>query len=189
MIEQKHITRFWSKVARGEPNACWLWTKSPDSMGYGQFQVNKKRYRAHRFAFLITHGTLPDELDVLHNCPNGDNKACVNPAHLFLGTHTDNMRDARDKGQLRPCTGEDHYSYLHPEKVLRGEDHPFVKNPELVKWREEHARWNHSINEEQVKLLYSQGWTQKKIAELFSCTQQLISAIIRNKRVKDQHNV
>lgn len=183
-INPKYIERFWSKVKKGTDDECWIWLKSCDTEGYGRFQMEKKRYGAHRFVWLITHGNLPDELDVLHNCPTGDNKKCVNPRHLWLGTQDDNMKDARDKGQLKPCKGEDHYSYLHPEKIVRGEDHYQHKNPELRRYKEKHARYRTDIDDDKVKEFYDIGWTQKEIAEHFFCNQGLISNIILNKRLR-----
>lgn len=97
--------RFWAKVdAPDSDNACWLWVASRFSGGrYGQFMWAERFGRtrpvgAHRVAYELTHGVeLPDDCHVLHSCDTG---LCVNPAHLFTGTHTDNMRDAASKGRL-----------------------------------------------------------------------------------------
>jgi len=91
------VARFISKVDRRGPNDCWPWKGVLKSNGYGQITsdakddeyVGRKQY-AHRVAYEIAHGAIPDGLHVLHRC---DNPAGVNPAHLFLGTHQDNMRD------------------------------------------------------------------------------------------------
>ncbi len=94
--------RFWSRVAIKEPNDCWDWTGSRIPRGYGQFMWAAKYGRTkplgtHRVAWELTKGEIPAGLHVCHTC---DRRCCTNPAHLFLGTHTDNMRDAARKGRL-----------------------------------------------------------------------------------------
>ena len=88
--------RFWRHVHKTE--SCWLWTGALTHLGYGSFRENGASVLAHRVSWMLTNGPIPDGLDVLHDCPSGDNPACVNPAHLWLGTHTDNMRDMISKG-------------------------------------------------------------------------------------------
>jgi hypothetical protein len=90
--------RFWkrARVAEGF-NSCWLWQGSTHRQGYGRvgYKGNRAAF-AHRVSWELTHGPIPDGAHVLHRC---DNPPCVNPAHLFLGTHQDNMRDMADKGR------------------------------------------------------------------------------------------
>jgi hypothetical protein len=87
--------RFWSKTKReGE---CIVWAAHKWPSGYGAFGWRGKVRRAHRVAYEITHGPFAESLCVLHKC---DNPSCVNPAHLFLGTHADNMKDASQKGRI-----------------------------------------------------------------------------------------
>lgn len=92
--------RFWEKVDRsGGLLACWEWTASRHEFGYGQFMMPGNRpVHAHRLAYQLATGENPGDLFVCHDCPGGDNPLCCNPAHLFLGTHQENMADARRKG-------------------------------------------------------------------------------------------
>lgn len=108
--------RFWSKVRKGEPEECWLWTHATTDKGYGCFRLTKvgptrgRLVKAHRFSWEIANGPIADGLDVLHRC---DNPPCVNPTHLFLGTNRDNVRDMYRKGRNAPLPrfyGEDHHS-------------------------------------------------------------------------------
>lgn len=88
--------RFWNKVDK--TSTCWLWTGNVLNSGYGQFALtHSKMIQAHRYAYLVSIGPIPHDLFVLHMC---DVKNCVNPAHLFLGTNSDNQIDCRNKGGL-----------------------------------------------------------------------------------------
>ena len=96
--------RFWSKVDKSGPvpehmphlGPCWVWVASKATDGYGHVRHNRKFCPAHRVAFEFAVGPIPTGMLVCHHC---DNKSCCNPAHLFLGTAEDNMRDMERKGR------------------------------------------------------------------------------------------
>lgn len=87
----------WAAGAdRSNPDACWIWTKTTSKAGYGQIARHKPGEYAHRIAYEMHYGVSVAGLDVCHHC---DTPVCVNPAHLFLGTALDNMRDRSRKGR------------------------------------------------------------------------------------------
>src|SRR5215831_16376814 len=91
---------FWSRIDRTA--ACWLWPGPDYDYGRVYLAWDGQRPimgRAHRVAWMLTNGSIPDALEVCHRC---DIPRCVRPAHLFLGTHRENLRDARDKGRGNP---------------------------------------------------------------------------------------
>ena len=90
-------SRFWSKIQFASEDECWLWLGATNGGGYGNIRYNGRHFPAHRISWMLHYGKIPEGINVCHHC---DAKACVNPAHLFLGTDTDNMRDAAAKGKL-----------------------------------------------------------------------------------------
>jgi hypothetical protein len=115
--------RFWAKVdTSGGPNACWPWLGARSGDGYGAFYFAGTQCGAHRVAWELTHGSPPIDEDgnplwVLHNCPEGDNPLCCNPAHLFVGTHEENMADMAKKG--RQSRGSRHARVKLTEVMVR----------------------------------------------------------------------
>ena len=99
-------TRFWDKVDKSS-NGCWLWTAANGAgrwgsgigrTGYGTFKIQGKPKRVHRLSACDYYGDLPKGMSVLHKC---DTPLCVNPSHLYLGTHADNMRDMAIRHRAR----------------------------------------------------------------------------------------
>jgi hypothetical protein len=91
------VERFWSKTIQDKNTGCINWIAAKDSCGYGSFRIGNKTYHANRVAYELANGEFDKSLHVLHKC---DNPSCVNPNHLFLGTHQDNMTDMSNKKRL-----------------------------------------------------------------------------------------
>jgi hypothetical protein len=96
--EIHQVKRFWDKVKIAGPDECWEWQAHIGGNSYGKLTFNRTTYSAHRFCFMLEHHEIPDGMFVMHTC---DNRICVNPKHLKLGTHKDNMRDMATKGRSR----------------------------------------------------------------------------------------
>lgn len=109
---------FWSRVQRNSPDKCWPYMGLRASKGYGLYRVVAKRWLAHRWAWTISNGEIPDGMCVLHMC---DNPPCCNPAHLWLGTVVNNNQDRHTKGRTRTGTqiGESsHFAKLTAQDVI-----------------------------------------------------------------------
>ena len=138
--------RFWEKVDKsGGPDACWIFTHSHCADGYGHFGWDYKNIPAHRAAYLLERGPIPPGQVVRHTC---DNPPCVNPAHLLVGTHADNVRDK--------CERRRHvYGDKHPWSALTSET-------------VEEIRIAYSVG----------GVTQEELAGRYGVTKAAISSIV-----------
>lgn len=109
-------TRFWHKADVKTESECWEWKGNKNKTGYGMLWISDKpavKKLAHRISWEIHNGEIPEGLGVLHKC---DNPPCINPAHLFLGTFRDNMKDKLTKG--RHARGEKQKHILTDEAVM-----------------------------------------------------------------------
>jgi hypothetical protein len=131
---------------------CLEWQRCRNPKGYGRINVDGKILLAHRLAWQVFEGEIPKGMHVLHRC---DNPACCNPAHLFLGTAKDNMRDRDEKGRREPPKGSKHGRAKLNETDIPG-----------------------------IFRLRREGRSQREIAGVFGVTHQLIALVLRRKRWK-----
>lgn len=110
--------RFWSYVQKTD--TCWLWVGAVDRLGYGSITVGSKFKLVHRMSYELNVGPIPDRLLVCHSC---DVRNCVNPEHLWLGTHSENTRDMISKGRG---------NFVGPKNPRKGSEVVFSKLDELT---------------------------------------------------------
>lgn len=169
-LTNKELERFWAKVDQsGGPDACWPWTASTQgTSNYGAVMIRREginpKYFAHRIALSIALGrAIEPEEEACHNCPDGDNVLCCNPAHLWVGTHQENIADRDAKGR--------HYRG-GPYKARSGEEHGRAK-----------------LTEEKVRtiraLYQDKSATLRELAREHGVTDMTIHAVVNRRTWKD----
>lgn len=178
---RKHSTekKFWSRVNKDGPlpdqsnpyyqglGQCWEWTGIARNRGYGTVQIQGKVTTTHRKSYELSVGVIPNGMCVLHKC---DNKICVNPSHLFIGTFADNNADKMRKGRHKVPYGDSHPSRLRPERMARGVGNAAAK-----------------LNDKKVRLIRgmrSSGIHFRNIAKKFGVSSRTIVLITQGKTWK-----
>jgi hypothetical protein len=95
-VRPNTVADFWKKVRKGHGKACWIWVKGRDGDGYGMFHWRGRMVKAHRFAYELRYGPIPDGLQIRHRC---DEPSCVRHGHMLLGTALDNAADRENRGR------------------------------------------------------------------------------------------
>ncbi len=165
---------FWAKVARSDKDACWPWIGRYTRRGYGALTYHQRLWNAHRLAYTLTYGPIPDGMMVCHSC---DNTLCCNPSHLWLGTNADNMHDAHVKGRM--AQGE-HWRDVHMATLARGERNGKYTHPERSA-RGERVNTNKLTSEQvlAIRARYAQGGiTQAELAHEYGVNKPAIYKIV-----------
>lgn len=154
IMDDKTLQRFWSKVQKSD--GCWEWQAALGHFGYGMFQYKDKNVGAHRFAYEATKGPIPTGKFVCHSC---DNRRCVNPDHLWVGTPADNTKDRDAKGR--------HWTYGH-----RGETNTNAK----LDWEKV----------ESIRSLYVTGkYSHRDLSAMFGVSCGAVSCVLENRTWTD----
>lgn len=149
---------FWEKVDRADEDACWNWLAGKSASGYGNFL----NHLAHRVAYQLMVGKIPDGMVVMHIC---DNRSCVNPKHLSIGTHKDNSIDMVKKNRHKDWSGENHGNHKLTDEQARYIKNNFIKG----------NRWHKGNSQE--------------LADMFGVTSELIRKVATGKRWKHIHQI
>ncbi len=149
---QTPYERFLSQVDTTVVSGCWEWRGFVSPRGYGRFYFRGSKWQAQRAAWVFANGEVPPDLLVLHHC---DNRRCVRPSHLFLGTPLDNMRDMIAKGRQR-----------HPIRYGLRTWHKLTEDDVRA-----------------IRAAYSSGgMTQDALASQYGVSRRLIGGIVTGKR-------
>lgn len=153
MTTPKHPFDLFDARYTVSADGCWEWNGAIGNHGYGWFHSNYSRRKwsalAHRVSWEFHKGEIPDDLEVCHHC---DNMICVNPNHLYLGTHQRNMQDASERNRFNDRSGiKNPRAILNPEKAFE-------------------IRW-----------LDASGWTRKSLAAEYGVSIGTIDIVLSQK--------
>jgi len=142
-------SRLANGLAAAPDGECWEWTRVRNQYGYGQLRIGGRMVYAHRLAYELGVGPIPSGMHVLHQC---DNPRCINPAHLSVGTQSQNMKECSQRGRARI-----------PKPIMQGEDNGAAK-----------LRTEDVLS---IRRLLSSGWRQRDLAEIYGVSQGAITNI------------
>jgi hypothetical protein len=150
--------RLLTKVCKDNDNGCWEWTEGLHRDGYAMFWNGKTTIQAHRASYFAFVGQIPAGMLVCHKC---DNRKCINPDHLFIGTQADNMRDMVEKGRTK--RGVNHYNHINRAR-FKGQNSG-------------QSNGQARISDEMVAWIKESKQQAQEIADIFSLTRNHIYKI------------
>lgn len=188
--------RLWSKISMKQLDGCWEWQASRKGKRYGQIQVDGTPVGAHRIAYQLVKGEIPEGLVVRHRC---DNPFCCNPDHLEIGTYQDNTNDMIARQRQKKARGEESgTSKLTEDQVIeiRNSDESlrvladrFGVSESSVGEARRGKTWTHlppatkkvnctrRLTDEQVKQIFLAAGTNRAIGEAFGCSESFVRKI------------
>lgn len=186
-LTSEESDRFWSKVAKAGQDECWPWTAYRNRKGYGQFGLKRDVVPAHRIAYFLVKGPIPDGFQVCHKC---DNPPCCNPGHLFTGTNSDNVGDkcAKERQSKGNSHGEKVRAALaaHPERVARGSKSGRYTKPERTAKGEDTG--SAKLTDDQVKAMRNEyavgGVSYSELAVRYGVAKPTVGNIVRGEKWK-----
>jgi hypothetical protein len=176
-VREPAIDRFRRKFVVGDgSDPCWNWVGFVMPNGYGKFSFGREHFLAHRSSWHLLRGPIPDGMCVLHKC---DNRRCVNPDHLFVGSEMDNTQDMIAKG--RNSTGDRHWSRAKRSAFMRRVIEPGVPK------RRGSLHGNAKLTEEDVRAIrrrVAAGETRLAVSRSFSVTNATVCGIVNRRSWK-----
>lgn len=157
----KIMRHFWSKVDTS--GDCWTWQRYRCRKGYGIVRIEGQLQKAHRVAWMMTRGPIPDGMQICHHC---DNPPCVRPDHLFLGSQSDNSKDMGSKGR--------HWLQKQPERSL------FVRQPTIKPrgTQNRHAKLTDEQVREIRKVHTEKRVSRRQIARMFNVSETTVRRVV-----------
>jgi len=151
-------------------DGCWIWIGVVSNAGYGKTRYEKKDISAHRLSYIVFIGSIPDGKNVCHKC---DEKRCVNPEHLWLGSQSENIKDCVKKGRFTGTKG-----FKWTDEVRKK-----MKNRTHADRKGEKHHLKKLINDDikEIRRLYDSGINQKELSLRYKVHQSCISNIVRYK--------
>lgn len=151
------VARFLSNVDQTASSGCWEWRGISNSNGYGRFLYKNQHRLAHRFSYELFFGSIPAGMNICHHC---DNRMCVKPDHLWLGTQSENLSDAVAKGRMR-----------------RPDTRAYRNGNTTLTWEKVRA----------IRELHSRGVRKFQIAKLFGVSASTVGNITNHETWKEEH--
>lgn len=181
-VRKRSVSERLLKCAKVMPNGCWEWSGTRNDAGYGRLWINGRSEQAHRVAFRMAKGEIPEGMLVCHKC---DNPPCIRPKHLFIGTYKDNLDDMMRKGRGNFASGERNGTKTKPERVARGKRHAFALHPEIIMKGVGHGM--HKLTDSEVLFIRkycAKGGQQVAMARAFAVCKKTIGNIVHRKNWK-----